>query len=121
MLTGRLNIDLNTTIWWHLGQPDVINVCSGDRRLAGENGCAPGLWLKANRGSKQFYGLAKALATLGSCTRRSTDGLPCEGAGPQGLVARCGPARRPCCAANATDTTRPIGAPGGYAHAGVHW
>jgi hypothetical protein len=66
--TGHLNWQVSLTIWWEPGRPDVINVCSGDRRLVSDHGGRPGLWIKVRRSSQNrsaWNRLAQALAEAG--------------------------------------------------------
>jgi hypothetical protein len=42
--TGFLNWDTSITIWWDPRSSNVINVCSGERRLVNDEGRRPGFW-----------------------------------------------------------------------------
>jgi hypothetical protein len=67
-MTGYLNCTMKITIWWELHRPDVINICTGDRRFVNDEGGRPGLWLKVKRRQRSrvlWNRLARALADAG--------------------------------------------------------
>ena len=67
-MTGHLNFKMRTTVWWEPRRPNVINICTGDRRFVNDEGGKPGLWLKVRRcqrNRKDWNRLARALADAG--------------------------------------------------------
>jgi hypothetical protein len=67
-VTGHLNLNLKTTIWWEPGRPNVIKICTGDPRFTDEEGGRPGLWISVRRCQRNrnlWNRLARALAAAG--------------------------------------------------------
>jgi hypothetical protein len=57
-----MNITLKVTIWWEERYPDVINICTGDRRFVNDEGARHGLWIsirRARRGRVLWNRLAR--------------------------------------------------------------
>jgi len=44
-VTGHLNFNMRTTIWWEPKRPNVIKICTGDPRFVNDEGGKPGLWI----------------------------------------------------------------------------
>jgi len=67
-VTGSINLDMKTTIWWEPKQPNVIKICTGDPRFVNDEGGKPGLWIpvrRCERDRKNWNRLARALADAG--------------------------------------------------------
>lgn len=64
--TGHLSANLQVTIWWEPRNPNVIKICTGDRRFVNDNGGRPGLWISVRRDNPNLWNcLARALAAAG--------------------------------------------------------
>lgn len=64
--TGHLSANLQVTIWWKPRNPNVIKICTGDRRFVNDNGGRPGLWISVRRDNPNLWNrLARALAAAG--------------------------------------------------------
>ena len=60
-----MNITLKATIWWEERRPDVIKICTGDRRFVDDQGARHGLWIsirRTRRGRVLWNRLARPLA-----------------------------------------------------------
>jgi hypothetical protein len=67
-VSGHLYSKAGFTIWWEPKRPNVIKVCTGDRRFVDDEGRKPGLWIpirRCERNRKNWNRLARALAAAG--------------------------------------------------------
>ena len=68
-MSSHIHVKPWLTIWWEPRRPNVIKICTGDRRFVNDEGRKPGLWISIRRcqGNRNNWNrLARAIAAEGS-------------------------------------------------------
>jgi hypothetical protein len=73
-LSSHIHVNPWLTIWWEPRRPNVIKICTGDRRFVNDEGRKPGLWIsirRCQRNRNNWNRLARAIAARASPRRHS--------------------------------------------------
>lgn len=67
-MSSHIHVNPWLTIWWEPRRPNVIKICTGDRRFVNDEGRKPGLWIsirRCQRNRNNWNRLARAIAAEG--------------------------------------------------------